>query len=185
VYPRFTEFYQRAARAALDQGKQEVALATVSKCIQIDQNDSACNAMLGWMLLPTRPDEAERLLTRALPADRDGRAHLTLAMHLVATGKPVDAVKLYEGWLSGKFTSQSQIEGLGWLALQAKQYRKAYDAVQQTVRAGARTQPAGSPPSKLLLAMAEARGDAAWGAKVHQVLASCSRVDCVQQRLGW
>jgi hypothetical protein len=103
----------------------------------------------------------------------------------VATGKPADAVKLYEGWLNGKFASQSQVERLGWLALEARQYRKAYDAVRQTVRAGALNHPAGSPPRKLLLAMAETRGDAAWSAKLQNALASCNRVDCVRKRLGW
>jgi protein O-mannosyl-transferase len=185
VYPRFTDYYPRAARAAFLQGKHELALATLYACVEIDEGDGPCNALLGRLLLPIRPDEAERRLARALPNDRDGEAHLALALHLAATGKPADAVKLYERWLNGKFASQSQVEGLGWLALEAKQYRKAYDAVQQTVRAGALNHPAGSPPRKLLLAMADARGDAAWSAKLQDALASCNRVDCVRQRLGW
>jgi hypothetical protein len=97
----------------------------------------------------------------------------------------VEGLKLYEGWLNGKYASARRIAALARLAFAARQYEKAYDAVRQTVRSSALNHPAGPPPRELLLEMAGVRGDLQWSAKLHDALADCTRADCVRQHLGW
>ena len=48
-----------------------VACALIPYASQTEASDSACNALLGRLLLPIRLDEGQRLLARPLPADRD------------------------------------------------------------------------------------------------------------------
>jgi hypothetical protein len=184
-YPRFTAFYDLAARAAARARGPALAAQFWSRCLQVDANDAPCNTGLGRAVRFTDPERGARLLQRALPRDLSGEAHLALAQLELERGHAAQAVALYQRWLNGRPAGVVQIEALARLALRARQYDKALDAAQQVVRAGALNAPAGPPPVRLLRDVANARGDATLSAKIDAVLARCTRIDCAKRMLGW
>lgn len=184
VYPHVAEYYERAGTAATRAGNTALAALIFQACLHEDPADSACNLGLALPLTATDPARARMLLERALPGDLTGRAHTALALQRAVSGDAPGALTFYERWLQGRVVTPDDMRAYAQLALLAEQPQTAWRAAVQSTQLIAARFPAGPPPSKLLVEAAAARGGSALSDHVREVLARCSRADCVSHALA-
>ena len=184
-YPRNPTLYKLASHAALEGGRIDLALPILERCLQLFADEPHCSGTLGVLMLRIEPARGEALLRRALPRDSDGAAHVALARYLSEQGQSEQALQLYARWLRSHTAHAAQLEELVKLAMRAKRYDIAWEALRQEVRVGAQQRPVMVAPLELIREVSAARGDVGLQARVDDALAKCSLADCVQRALGW
>lgn len=182
-FPESSSLAQRAAQAAVGQGRFQIAARYYERCVSLTPTHPLCAAQYGTMLLGSDDTRARAWLTRALPFDETGLAHRGLAFTWAASGRAADGAKLYRDWLASHRVDAERVKPMIGLALASADHELAHKALRKLLQVMTLETPAKPPPVALFERTAQALHEPELSLATQQAAARCVRVDCFFQRM--